>query len=181
MKAWMMVAVLVLVSACTNMTKEAKDAAEAAKRAQYETREAWKKLLTYSPPPKPPLAQRRYCYKQQSDIVCYDAEQNTTSPLIAIQEGNPGRLIAGKVEYENDKFGAPPTYISENAAPNDHVISAPVGPAGGEVVTFGVQPPASVQQQNLAPHQVGLDGKCLPNSPFPCKESGFVPNADVGK
>ena len=174
-----MLAAALMLSACTNMAKEAKDVAEAAKRGQYETREAWKKLLTYDPPPPPPLAQRRYCYKRQSDVVCYDSEQNTNSPLVAIQEGNPGRLIGGKVEYEERQFSSSSSYVPDNAAPTGGgVVSRPLPPAQPST---GFAPPMSVQQQDLAPHQVGAGGKCLPNSPFPCKESNFVPDAKVGK
>lgn len=181
MKPWIIVAALAVLTACTNMTMEAKDAAEAAKRAQYETREAWKKLLTYTPPPKEQLAQRRYCYKQIADVVCYDSEQNTTSPLVAIQEGNPGRLIAGKRAYEEAQFSSSPRYIAEGSAASDRVIATPIGPANGEVVTFGVPQAAPVQSRDLVPRPVGVDGRCTGDSPFPCKESTYVPNANVGK
>lgn len=176
MKPWIILAALVALSACTNMTMEAKDAAEAAKRAQYETREAWKKLLTYTPPPKPQLAQRRYCYKQLSDVVCYDNEQQTTSPLVAIQEGNPGRVIAGKVEYENAQFSDQPAYVASGAAMSDRVIATPIAPA----MNYGAPAPMAVQQRNImAP--VGVDGGCVAGGPFPCKESSYVPNAKIGK
>lgn len=175
MKPWIIVAALVALSACTNMTMEAKDAAEAAKRAQYETREAWKRLLTYTPPPKPPLAQRRYCYKQLSDVVCYDTEQQTTSPLVAIQEGNPGRLIGGKVEYEDHQFSGQPAYASSTgAAMSDRVIAAPLAPA----MTYNAPPPMAVQQRNLTP--VGVDGGCVAGGPFPCKESNYVTDPKAG-
>lgn len=177
MKPWIILAALVGLSACTQMTMEAKDAAEAAKRAQYETREAWKKLLTYTPPPKPPLAQRRYCYKQLSDVVCYDSEQQTTSPLVAIQEGNPGRLVAGKVEYEEQQFSGHSSYASSSGAMvSDRVIATPLAPA----TVYHAPAPMAVQQHNLtAP--VGVDGGCRVGGPFPCKESSYVPNATVGK
>lgn len=176
MKTWMIVTALVLLSACTNMTKEAKDAAAAAKRAQYETQEAWRKLLTYTPPPEPQLAQRRYCYKQIADVVCYDSPQNTTSPLVAIQEGNPGRVIAGKIAYEKAQNTHQPTYAENRPS---SVNMTPSSPTNGEVVTFGVAPAPSVQQRDLAP--IGVDGKCKPGGAFACKESGYVPGAKVGK
>lgn len=176
MKPWIIVAALVALSACTNMTMEAKDAAEAAKRAQYETREAWKKLLTYTPPPKPPLAQRRYCYKQLSDVVCYDSEQQTTSPLVAIQEGNPGRVIGGKVEYEDHQFSGHSSYASSSGGmASDPVITTPLAPS----TSYNMPMAGGVQQRDLAP--VGVDTGCRAGGPFPCKESGYVPNAKVGK
>lgn len=184
MKRLVSIALCMLLVACNGLTQEAKRAAEAAKRSQYETREAWKRVLTYNPPPDAPVAQRRFCYKKLTDVVCYDSEQNTTSPLVAMQEGMPGRVVAGKPLYGDAQFsGSPPEYAS-SAATTDHVISAPLapaqGPRSGEVVTFGV-PDASVQQQMLPVKTVGDDGKCIGGSPFPCKESTYVPNAKVGK
>jgi hypothetical protein len=184
MKRLLSAALCLLLVACNGITQEAKNAAEAAKRSQYETRESWKRVLTYSPPPEAPLAQRRFCYKKLTDVVCYDTEQNTTSPLVAMQEGMPGRLVAGKQSYEDAQFSNNPPAYAGSAAATDRVISTPLpspsGSMSGEVVTFGV-PDASVQQQNIPVKTVGDGGRCIGGNPFPCKESNYVPNANVGK
>lgn len=175
---------LLALPACNGITEEMKAAGEAAKRSQHETRETWKRLLTYEPSPQAQIAQRRYCYKRLSDIVCYDSEQHDGSPLVAIQEGMSGRIVAGKQAYEKAQFSNSSVVFAEGSAVSEHVISAPLPPASsprqGEVVTFGA-PSTPVNRQSNPPRPVGENGKCTGNSPFPCKESDYVPNADVGK
>lgn len=156
------------LSGCTQLVKEAKDIKHSLQRAEYETIEEWRDLLTYNPKvQEPQLAQRRYCYKQLTDIVCYDSPQETTSPITGIQEGAPGRLIGGKIAYDTS-IQREQNYFrnSHNAetAPLDHVDISPSFESSD--AGLNIAPLAN------NPHrQEGADNCAIAASPFACGES----------
>lgn len=122
-----------------------------------------------------PQTQLRYCYQFISDIVCYDSPQEgTTSKLVAVQDGIPGRVIAGSTATSTVMA---PQYAE--AAPTEIITTAPN-------MTYGETPRPlagehSIEVQGLAPNPVTNEGGCTGDSPFPCKESGYVSGVDVGK
>lgn len=77
------------VAACENFGEAQRQAADSSKRMVYETKNKWRDLFTYNPAPvSDPLPQTRYCYKTQTDTVCYDSPQpNMTAKLIGYQDG----------------------------------------------------------------------------------------------
>ncbi len=164
---------LALISGCNGITEEAKDIARAAKRSQHETREAWREVLTYTPQPEAPLSQRRFCYRRMGDIVCYDSEQNTTSPLVAIQEGIPGRMVTG-MEMGGRAMGSASAdmQVSTVQPPVSHAAPASQG-MGEDAPIMGV-----VEQSDLAApsraNTAPLHTACGAGTPFPCKESPYA-------
>lgn len=167
---------------CTQLVKEAKDIEQGIYRAEYETLDAWRRLLVYNPPDNTPqLAQRRYCYKQLTDIVCYDAKQPISSPVTGIQEGSPGRLIAGKVAYEEALKREEEAYNQRQfAAGVEHVtisseiseplqISTDTGIAAPLIVT-----PSDIAAPVVTDGHVDNPAHCVPGGPFACGESAHL-------
>lgn len=85
----LLLAPLLLVSACDPAAHGSNRAADATQRAFHDTTEKWKGLFSYNPQKVPPQApQTRYCYGIQADIVCYDSPQpNMTAKLTGYQDG----------------------------------------------------------------------------------------------
>jgi hypothetical protein len=76
------------VTACNNFAEAQRNAADSSKQVVYETKSKWRDLFTYTPPAATPMPQTRYCYRTQSDTVCYDSPQpDMTSKLVGYQDG----------------------------------------------------------------------------------------------
>lgn len=138
-------AVLLLASACDEVSDTSKVASASAKRVVHETKEDWKDLLTYSPRKSVvSLPQTRYCYKMQADVVCYDSAQHTmASPLVGYQEGEnisffqPG---GGSVGYSDGK--ATSIYAPEQLKPvSEEMTIGTSVPSVVEVVESSPNPP----------------------------------------
>jgi hypothetical protein len=86
-----------LTAACAQIGDGLRYTSENINKLRYDASYAWYNLGHYEPPATfMPQPQLRYCYAFSSDIVCYDAPQdNVDAPIVAIQEGIPGRLIGG--------------------------------------------------------------------------------------
>jgi hypothetical protein len=83
-------ALLTSLAACDAVKDASDHAADNSKRVIYDAKDRWKNLLTYHPTekPQPQLPQTRYCYRMQSDIVCYDSAQaGLTAPMVGYQDG----------------------------------------------------------------------------------------------
>lgn len=80
---------LLMLSGCENMAKSADAAGDASSKRWDITRDKWRDVFTFDTKGKPPaqLPQTRYCYRTQSDTVCYDSPQTTTSQLSGYQDG----------------------------------------------------------------------------------------------
>lgn len=75
-------------AACQPMANTAGNAADATRRAVRDTESKWNHVFSYEKPKPAQLPQSRYCYKMQSDVVCYDSPQEQTSArLTGYQDG----------------------------------------------------------------------------------------------
>lgn len=132
-----MIVLLAPLVACDEIRDTSDLAADSTKRTIYDAKERWKDLLTYRPRhmAQRPLPQTRYCYRMQSDIVCYDApQQGITAPLVGYQDGptiswyKPGGGSMG--------FSAPPAPVAQAVTMQPVVSSAATtapSPVAGEV------------------------------------------------
>lgn len=76
------------LAACQPIANTSDRAMDAGKRVATDTQRKWDGLFTYTPPKSGQLPQTRYCYQMQSDVVCYDSPQTTTTAkLIGYQDG----------------------------------------------------------------------------------------------
>jgi|GEM_PF-2050174 len=122
-------AALGTVAACNDFAQAQRSAADSSKRVVYETKSKWRDLFTYTPPSESePLPQTRYCYKTQTDTVCYDSPQlNMTAKLVGYQDGanisayQPGGGSLGvsggepTAHYQTEQVqAAPPQHIDLN-------------------------------------------------------------------
>ncbi len=75
--------------ACTPAAESVQTTGHTLKTAMHDNVEAWRGLFTYKPEKKgQQLPQTRYCYRMQSDTVCYDSPQpNMTARLVGYQDG----------------------------------------------------------------------------------------------
>jgi len=166
-----LIGTLFLLSACSAIGDGMRKTASSVNKLRTDALVSYNELKFYRPQADPnPQPQLRYCYQFISDIVCYDAPQpNIRSRLVAAQEGVPGRIMAGTSSSTYE-----PIYAE--AAPTDPILTAP---------SYDIQRPlateATVEQNGIQPPPVTQEGKCTGDSPFPCKESGYVPGVDVGK
>ena len=139
---WMTVTMLALLalSGCDKMAGLSNSAEQAASRDYNDSKTAWTDLFTYHPPVAPPLPQTRYCYKMQSDVVCYDSEQPTlTAKLIGYQDGDRQSWIQPGGGSLGASGGAPVSYrgtttaalAAPTAGSNDYNMST--GPVSGSV------------------------------------------------
>jgi hypothetical protein len=91
--------ILSMLAGCDRVSDTLRYSAHGINQLRTDVVVAYNEVANYhQPAPKPiPQAQLRYCYQFISDIVCYDAAQDgvTTAPLVAIQNGLPGRTISG--------------------------------------------------------------------------------------
>jgi hypothetical protein len=146
-----LLALLFALPACNRISQSNNAVVDSSKRVVYNARDKWKNLLTYQPEATPQLPQTRYCYKMQSDVVCYDSLQpSMTAKLVGYQDGEniswvqPG---GGSLGYS----GGPPT-----AALELEQASAPVPPSANkpiithrshEVITVDSPPPVAGTKQ----------------------------------
>lgn len=78
---------LLLLASCTEIADGATTASRAVRGGTYNATEKFQGWLQYRPTPNVPKeAQRGYCYRASSDILCYDEPQRTTSKLVGYQE-----------------------------------------------------------------------------------------------
>ena len=110
------------VSACSQVGDGLRFAVNNVNDLRRDAAIAWNDLENYRAPAEvAPQPQLRYCYKMQSDIVCYDAPQpNSTAPLVGVQEGVPGRIIAGAQVIDD-------SYLYAEPAPQHGVMSNDLG------------------------------------------------------
>lgn len=121
---------LMLLSGCENTARGSDAAAEATKRRFQASQQKWRNVFSVdNSERKPQEPQTRYCYRTQSDVVCYDSAQaGLTSPLMGYQEGQnaswfqPGGGSVGA-------SGGEPTMAAQPLPP---AYAAPV-----DDVTFG--------------------------------------------
>jgi hypothetical protein len=173
MRAMAMGVILVLVLAgCGQVSRGVRQSATSINDLRTSVNVAYNELKFYQQQPDPnPQPAQRYCYQFISDIVCYDTEQTTNlSPIVGIQNGVTGRAIGGRSPVSDT------SYNISAAAPIDTVITTPNYESMRPLAT-----PTTIEQTPLAPPQAGQNGECSRNGPFPCKESSYVPDANVGK
>jgi hypothetical protein len=153
---WMLtlMALTIALSGCDKMQGLSDSAQAVTKRQIDDNEKAWGDLFTYHPKQPNPLPQTRYCYKLQSDVVCYDSEQPTlTAKLVGYQDGDKQSWIQPGGGSLGASGGAPVSYRSQGvgaaehrAAPNDYDIVT--GPVSGQV---GSGPANSVISVNSLP------------------------------
>ena len=130
---------LVALSGCDKMQGLSDSAQSVTKRQIDDNETAWGNLFTYHPKQPNPLPQTRYCYKLQSDVVCYDSEQPTlTSKLVGYQDGDKQSWIQPGGGSLGASGGAPVSYreMGVGAAPNvaaSNDYNASTGPVSGQV------------------------------------------------
>ena len=87
-RSLMMVALLVTTAACDNMEQSSRNAAAITKKTFNKSVSFWDDVFTYHPKQADNAPQTRYCYQMQSDVVCYDSVQtSSTAKLIGYQDG----------------------------------------------------------------------------------------------
>ena len=139
-----MVALACTVSACAQVGDGLRYAVHNVNDFRTDAVTAWHDFKNFRTPPEmAPQPQLRYCYEMRSDIVCYDAPQtNTTSPLVGVQEGVPGRQIAG-VEPINEGI------VYAEPAPQHDVLATEIEALEmGEIGADDVFEPQAPFQQN---------------------------------
>lgn len=78
-----------LLMACNSVVETSNVAAEMTHSAFNDSVDHWRNVFTYTPKPQPQGPQTRYCYKMQTDVVCYDSVQpEQTSRLVGYQDGD---------------------------------------------------------------------------------------------
>ena len=149
---------LVNLTACDAMVDRSKASASVTSRAFSDATQVWTDVFTYHPPKPPQKPQTRYCYKQSTDIVCYDSVQpQLTSRLFGYQDGDqmswiqPGGGSLGAsggnpvalqpVEYDNQaSLDDKQTLIIERKTPIQHTAVKETGKIG-EIQTIDIPPP----------------------------------------
>ena len=87
-RSLVMVALLVTTTACDNMEQSSRNAAAITKKTFNNSVGFWDDVFTYHPKQADNAPQTRYCYQMQSDVVCYDSVQtSSTAKLIGYQDG----------------------------------------------------------------------------------------------
>ena len=153
---WAMLGLMAAVSGCDKVAGLSDSAQSVTQREYSDTKASWSEFFTYHPPVAPPSPQTRYCYKMQSDVVCYDSEQPTlTAKLIGYQDGDKRSWIQPGGGSLGASGGAPVSYrAAQLAAPapaqvvgsNDYDMSS--GPVSG---TVGAGPSESHISVNSLP------------------------------
>lgn len=158
---------MVALAACDNVKSSSDTAARVSKNFVDDTGTAWRDLFTYHRPRDPQDPQTRFCYQMQSDIVCYDAPQtHMTSKLMGYQQGD-------QISYIQQGGGSMGV-----STPRSQVFTAPAGS-----VPDMAAPYSDVQvYEGAVSAPVPNPAECTPGmTPFECKESQYVPNAEVGR
>jgi hypothetical protein len=169
---------IVALTACEAAHQESDSTARVVNQVKDDTINAWRDVFTYHRTKPEQGPQTRYCYQMQSDVVCYDAPQvQLTSKLVGYQDGDQISYIqkgggALGISTTQSQVFAPnmPIDTGNGAAPYDDVMSSP---QTGEEIRV---------DENNAPVPLPNPTSCTPGmTPFECKESQYVPNADVGR
>lgn len=116
------IAAIMLLAACSQVGDGLRFAVNNINDFRTDATKAWHDFEHYRAPAEfAPQPQLRYCYQFQSDIVCYDAPQtDITAPLVGVQEGVPGRQIAG-AQLVQDQF------VYAETAPQHDVFTNEIG------------------------------------------------------
>lgn len=148
---------LLILSGCQAAADSSGKAATATQGQMYATQQKWQELFTFKPKSTTPqLPQTRYCYHTQSDVVCYDSPQSTTtSPMVGYQDG-------ANLSWFQPGGGSLGVSGGEATA----VYSANLQPA---------PPSAVLSETNVAPNADCMPG--TPDKPFYCNESPYVKGA----
>lgn len=145
-----LIAIAFTLSACSQVGDGLRFAVNNVNDLRYDAAIAWDDLKNYKAPNTiAPQPQLRYCYKMQSDIVCYDAPQpNSTAPLVGVQEGVPGRLIAGAPVIDAN-------YAFAEPAPQHDVMSNDLdAPEDVGLLPDNSLPPSAEQTATFANHSI---------------------------
>lgn len=96
MQKALILSIILLVSACAPASKTMEEAVVQSKENWYAWQKKYWELYNYEPfDPPAQLAQIRYCYKADSDIVCYMRPQpQLTAKLVGYQGPPPNELLA---------------------------------------------------------------------------------------
>ncbi len=149
----LLLTLLVVLSACTNLAETNKAVAQSASRWKNDTGKAWSGLFTYNPEPQTPkLASTRYCYQFSSDIVCYDSPQpNLTSRIVGVQGSEGPRMVmyqpSSAPEYTQAE--AAPLFPSDVNLPNptpETANAAPFATSSGTATSGKI-----IQSQDIPP------------------------------
>ncbi len=122
-KGAMAIWLLAMAAACTPVSESIQHGGETVKASAADDAAAWKDLLTYHPKSKvPQLPQTRYCYKAQTDIVCYDSAQHgMTEQMVGYQDGDSMSYVqpgGGSLGVSGGEPTAPQDARSVHLAPN---------------------------------------------------------------
>jgi hypothetical protein len=185
---------LLAVTACTPMMNNQQRAADASKEVIADTKKSWRDLFTYNPQkPIKSLPQTRYCYKTQSDVVCYDSAQpNMTAKLVGYQDGTNMSWVQPGGGSLGQSGGEPTAQANMNTV---QVAPGVAGAGMGSAVVdtrqdtmysaapgseFGVSSNMGISSSNLPPPGVSASSQeCVgEGGPFYCKESPYVPPAE---
>ncbi|MFM9890337.1 MAG: hypothetical protein ACKVOE_06845 [Rickettsiales bacterium] len=78
-----------LLMGCNALVDSSNTAADITHTAFNDTVSSWRDVFTYKPKAGPQSPQTRYCYKMQTDVVCYDSVQlDQTARLVGYQDGD---------------------------------------------------------------------------------------------
>lgn len=174
-------ALLLAAGACTPMAESVQDGGNTLKTSLADDGAAWKDLLTYHPKSKTPqLPQTRYCYKAQTDIVCYDSAQHgMTEQLVGYQDGDSMSWIqpgGGSLGVSGGEPTAPQNaehvHIAPNLAGSAAVITTSVPDSVSPVINstdesvssndISTAPVGTPQVPASAPFQRGQSSYSLP-------------------
>ena len=74
---------------CNALVDTSNTAADITHNAYNDAIDHWRDVFTYRQKPGPQSPQTRYCYKMQTDVVCYDSVQpEQTAKLVGYQDGD---------------------------------------------------------------------------------------------
>lgn len=95
MRIWATLGVLLMISACAPATRTVEEAVHLSKENWHQWEKKYWELYNYEPfDPPAQFAQIRYCYKTDSDIVCYLRPQpNLSADLVGYQGPPPNELL----------------------------------------------------------------------------------------
>lgn len=169
---------LMWLVACGPLHQNAQYTAEGLNTMKNDTREAWNETMTYHPRKGEQLPQTRYCYRMQSDVVCYDSPQNNlTAKLVGYQDGQaiswvqPGGGSLGASGGEpTAPNGAATIQVAPNVAGSAAVITTATASTPNSVDTST----SPVSSSNVGAPS-GSDCNSQPN-PFYCGQSPYVKN-----
>lgn len=168
MRLLVMTLLMVVLTACEQTHHSSNTAARVANQVKEETVSTWRELFTFRPTKPLQAPQTRYCYKMQSDIVCYDTPQpEINSKLVGYQDGQ----LVSYIQKGGGSLGI--------SGAQSQIISPAV--AAG---SLNAAPYSDVSSNDLAayPPPAQKPTNCTPdNSPFACSESQYIPNAKVGR